>query len=118
MSPIFAVKSRHNWIVVAKAAEQKQREDQMLIQYDDGNNWYGKDPILRLIHTLDKTEIRRAYMDLHDLSNEHITLDNAKSVEKREVTVWQKMVNVWNDENFAPYDNGIITSTINTFTFH
>ena len=32
----------------------------------------------------------------------HITLDNAKSVEKREMTVWQKMVNEWNDEKFAP----------------
>jgi len=40
-------------IVVTKAAEQKQSEEQKLLQYDDGNNWYGKDPILRLIHTLD-----------------------------------------------------------------
>jgi len=37
-------------------------------------------------------------MDRHNLSNERIALDNAKSVEKREMTVWQKMVNVWNNE--------------------
>ncbi len=76
--------------VVTKAAEQKQSEEQKLLQYDDGidgNNWYGKDPILRLIHTLDETEIRRAYMDCHNLSNERIVLDNAKSVEKRGMTV-------------------------------
>jgi hypothetical protein len=89
-------------IVVTKTAEQKQSEEQKLLQYDDGNNWYGKDPILRLIHTLDKTEIRRAHMDGHNLSNERIVLGNAKSVEKREMTVWQKMANVWNDETFAP----------------
>ena len=35
---------------------------------DDGKNWYGKDPILHLIHTLDETEIWRAYMDHHNLS--------------------------------------------------
>ena len=90
-------------IVVTKAAEQKQSEEQQLNQYDDGNNnWYGKDPILHLIHTLDETKIRHAYMDCHNLSNKRIALDNAKSVENREMTVWQKMANVWNDENFAP----------------
>ena len=89
-------------IVVTKAAEQKQSEEQKLLQYDDGNSWYGKDPILRLIHTLDKTEIRRAYMNRHNLFNKRIVLDNAKSVEKREMTVRQKMVNIWNDETFAP----------------
>jgi len=83
-------------------AEQKQSEEQKLLQYDDGNNWYGKDPILCLIHTLNDTEIRCAHMDCHNLSNKCITLYHAKSVEKREMTVWQKMVNVWNDENFAP----------------
>jgi hypothetical protein len=35
---------------------------------DDGKNWYGKDPILHLIHTLDETVIWRAYMDHHNLS--------------------------------------------------
>jgi hypothetical protein len=90
-------------IIVTKAVEQKQSEEQKLLQYDhDGNNWYGKDPTLRLIHTLDDTEIWLAYMDRHNLSNKHIVLDNAKSVEKREMTVWQKMANVWNDESFAP----------------
>ena len=91
-------------IVVTKAAEQKQSKEQKLLQYDDGNNWYGKDPILRLIHTLDETEIWCVYLDCHNLSNERIVLDNAKSVEKREMTVsvWQKMVNVWNDGTFAP----------------
>ena len=88
-------------IIVTKAVEQKQSEEQKLLQYDDGNNWYGKDPILHLIHTLDETEIRHAYMDRHNLSNESIVLDNVKSVEKREMTVWQKMVNVLNDETFA-----------------
>jgi len=90
-------------IVVTKAAEHKQSEEQKLLQYDhDENNWYEKDPTLNLIHTLDETEIRRAYMDRHNLYNERIVLDNAKSVEKREMTVWQKMANVWNDESFAP----------------
>ena len=38
-------------IVVTKAVEQKQSKEQKLLQYDDGNNWYGKNPILHLIHT-------------------------------------------------------------------
>jgi hypothetical protein len=71
--------------------EQKRREEQKLLSNDDGNNWYGNDPILHLIHTLDKTEIWRAYMTRHSLSNERIVLDHAKSIEKREETVWQKM---------------------------
>jgi hypothetical protein len=74
-------------IVVTKAAEQKQSEEQKLLQYDDGKNWHGKDPILRLIHMFDETKIWRAYMDHHNLSNERIILDNANSVEKREMTV-------------------------------
>ncbi len=31
-----------------------------------------------------------------------MVLDNAKLVEKREETVWQKMVSMWNNENFSP----------------
>ncbi len=88
--------------VTAAAMEQKRYEEQRLQNHDEGNNWYGNNPILRLIHTLDKTEIRRAYMERHNLSNERIVLDNMKSVEKREETVWQKMANMWNNENFSP----------------
>ncbi len=54
-----------------------------------------------MIHTLDETEIWHAYMERHDLLNEHIVLDNMKSVEKREETVWQKMANMWNNEKFS-----------------
>jgi len=84
--------------IVAKAMEQKKSEKQKLRPSDVGNNWYGNDPILRLIHTLDETEIRRAYTNRHDLSNERVVLDNAKSVEKREETVWEKMASMWNNE--------------------
>jgi hypothetical protein len=87
--------------VTAAAMEQKRREEQRLQNHDKGNNWYRNNPILRLIHTLDKTEIRRAYMERHDLSNERIILDNMKSVEKREETVWEKVANMWNNENFS-----------------
>ena len=91
--------------VAKKAVEQKKSEEQKLRASDvgnNGNNWYGNDPILRLIHTLDETDIRRAYMNRHDLSNERVVLDNAKSVEKREETVWEKMATMWNNEKFAP----------------
>jgi hypothetical protein len=88
--------------VVAAAVEQKKSEEQKLLSHDDGNNWYGHDPILHLIHTLDKTEIRHAYMGPQDLSNKHIIINNMKSVEKREETVWQKMENMWNNGKFAP----------------
>ncbi len=74
--------------VVAKGVEQKKSEEQKLRASNVGNNWYGNDPILCLIHTLDEIEIHRAYMNWHDLSNEHVVRDNAKSVEKREETVW------------------------------
>ncbi len=87
---------------MAKAAEQKKSKEQKLHASDVGNNWYGNDPILCLIHTLDETKIRRAYMNRHDLSNKRVVLDNAKLVEKREETVWEKMASTWNNENFAP----------------
>ena len=89
--------------------EQKKSEEQKLRASDVGNNWYGNDPILRLIHTLDETEIRRAYMNWHDLSNERVVLDNAKSVEKREETVWEKMASMWNNGKFAPLTSRKIT---------
>jgi hypothetical protein len=41
-------------------------------------------------------------MNWHDLSNEHLVLDNAKSVEKREETVWEKMASMWNNGKFPP----------------
>ncbi len=88
--------------VVAAAVEQKKSEELKLLSHDDGNNLYGNDPILHLIHTLDETEIWRAYKGCQDLSNECIVFNNMKSVEKREETVWQKMVNMWNNEKFAP----------------
>ena len=88
--------------IVAKAVEQKKSEEQMLWTSYDGNIWYDNDPILCLIHTLDETEIRRAYMNQHDLSNKCVVLDNAKMVEKREETVWQKMASMQNNEKFAP----------------
>ena len=31
-----------------------------------------------------------------------MVVDNAKLVEKREETVWQKMASMWNNEKFAP----------------
>jgi hypothetical protein len=39
--------------IVAKAKEQKKSEEQKLRASNGGNNWYGNDPILCLIHTLD-----------------------------------------------------------------
>ncbi len=65
--------------VMTKAVEQKKSEEQKLCASDVGNNWYwyGNDPILRLIHTLDETDIHRTYMNRHDLSNKRVVLDNA-----------------------------------------
>ncbi len=88
--------------IVAKAVEQNKSEEQKLWASNDGNNWYGNDPILCLIYTLDETEIRRAYMNRHDLSNKRVVLGNAKLVEKREETVWEKMASMWNNEIFFP----------------
>jgi hypothetical protein len=99
--------------VIAVVVEQKRSEEQSLQNYDDGNNWYGNNPILHLIHTLDETEIQRAYVGCHDLSNKCIVVDNMKSVEKREETVWQKMANIWNNKKNHPYDYGIITQINN-----
>ena len=87
---------------MAKAMEQKKSEEQKLSASSVSNKWYGNDPFLCLIHTLDETEIRRAYMNRHDLSNARVVLDNAKSVEKREETVWEKMASMWNNEKKSP----------------
>jgi hypothetical protein len=100
---IFLCSELSVWLkVIGAAVEQKRSEEQRLQNHDNGNNWYGNNPILRLIHTLDETEIRREYMGRHDLSNKCIVTNNMKSVEKREETVWQKMANMWNNENFSP----------------
>ena len=85
--------------IVAKAMEQKKSEEQKPHASNNGNNWYGNDPILCLIHTLDETEIHHAYMNWHDLLNKRVVLDNSKLVEKREETVWEKMASMWNSEN-------------------
>jgi hypothetical protein len=77
--------------VAAAVVEQKRSEKQKLFSHDDG----------RLIHTLDEMEIHCLYMGHHNLSNKRIIIDNMRSVEKRKETVWQKMANMWNDENFA-----------------
>jgi len=53
-------------------------------------------------------------MNWHDLSNERVVVDNAKSVEKREETVWEKMASMWNNENF-PIDNGVIPKIVYPF---
>jgi hypothetical protein len=44
--------------IVTKAMEQKNSEEKKLLTGNNGNNWYSNNPILRLIHTLDETEIR------------------------------------------------------------
>ena len=41
--------------IVTKAVEQKKSEEQKLRASNASNNWYGNDPILCLIHTLDET---------------------------------------------------------------
>jgi hypothetical protein len=100
---IFLCSEMQVWLkVTAAAVEQRRSEEQRLQNHDDGNNWYGNNPILCLIHTLDEMEIRHAYMGRHDLSNERIIFNNMKSVEKREETVWQKMANMWNNDFFPP----------------
>jgi hypothetical protein len=100
---IFLCSEMHVWLkLTAAAMQQKRSEKQRLLSHDDGNKCYGNNPILHLIHTLDEMEIRRAYMGHHDLSNKCIVVNNMKSVEKREETVWQKMANMWNKEKIAP----------------
>jgi hypothetical protein len=100
---IFLCSEMQVWLkIAAVAVEQKRSEEQRLLSHDDGNDWYGNNPILHLIHTSDKMEIRHAYMGCHDLLKERIVVNNMKLVEKREETVWQKMANMWNNENFAP----------------
>ncbi len=55
-----------------------------------GQAWYGPIPMLRLIMALVHSDkIRSAFMKRNDVSNERIVLDNQKSVEKRETTVWE-----------------------------
>ena len=60
---------------VANAMKQKKSEEQKLLTNNNGNNWYGNDLILHLIHTLDETEIWCSYMIQQDLSNEHVVLN-------------------------------------------
>jgi len=60
--------------------EQKNSEEKKLLTGNNGNNWYGNDPILCLIHTLDETEIRCSYMNCHDLLNERVVLGSVCDV--------------------------------------
>ena len=55
-------------------------------------------PHLALVHS---DEIRSAFMKWNDFSNERIVLDNQKSVEKRETTVWELLLSLWNNANFS-----------------
>ena len=78
---------------------QKNSEEKKLLTRNDGNNWYGNDPILSLIHTLDEIKSRCSYMNRHNLLNKCVVLDNAKLVEKGGETMRQKMASMWNNKN-------------------
>jgi hypothetical protein len=68
-----------------------------------GQAWYGPIPMLRLIMAIIHSDkIRSAFMKQNDISNERIVLDNQKSVEKRQTTVWELLSFLWNDANFSP----------------
>ena len=65
--------------------------------------WVGKEPILRLIHTLvDNDEIKRAYLQHFDLPSDRMVLENRNTAESRAASCWTMMSDKWNDPHFSP----------------
>jgi hypothetical protein len=87
--------------VATMAAKQKESEEQKLTA-EIGKKWCRNNPILCLIYTLDNPDIRRFYMQRHDLASHCMELENHRLVDKRDETVWQMMAKKWNSKEFSP----------------
>jgi hypothetical protein len=64
--------------------------------------WLGKEPILRLIHTVvDNDEIKRAYLQRFDLPSDRMVLENRNTPEALAACCWTMMAEKWNDPYFS-----------------
>ncbi len=71
----------------AKATLEKSAPMEMF-----NKKWVGKEPILRLIHTLiDNDEIKRAYLQRFDLPLDRMVLENRNTAEARAACCWTMM---------------------------
>jgi hypothetical protein len=66
-----------------------------------GLNWTGKIPYLRLIHCVVDESIKPFYIARYDTQPGRSDVENRNS-SVRELNVWEKIANLWNDENFEP----------------
>jgi hypothetical protein len=63
----------------------------------------GKEPILRLIHTLvDNDEIKRAYLQHFNFPSDRMAIENRNTPESRAACYWTMMAQKWNDPHFSP----------------
>ena len=70
---------------------------------NNGGNWIGKYPHLRLIHAIiDHNEIKRAYLDRLDVPSGRMALENRNTVEARSGNVWEMVAKKWNDPLYLP----------------
>ena len=66
-------------------------------------HWRGKIPVLRLVQALvQNDEAKRAFLTCRNIDPGRHAVDGRLSVEKRPVTVWEILLDWWNDPDFNP----------------
>jgi hypothetical protein len=65
--------------------------------------WPGKEPILRLIHTLvDNNSIKHTYLQHFDFPLNRMVIENHNTAESRAACCWMMMADKWDDPTFCP----------------
>jgi hypothetical protein len=82
------------------AATQERIEKEITDRAE--KNWYGPVPYLCILHALiEFDEIKKAYLEQNNIASSRLGVENCKSDQQREVTVWQRLANNFVDPNFV-----------------
>ncbi len=74
-------------VLAEKAAKETEEESSLF-----NKRWIGKEPILRLIHSLiDDDDIKRAYLVRLDVSSDCMVIENHNTPESKAASVWAMM---------------------------
>jgi hypothetical protein len=84
--------------IVAAAQKEALEEESKLQQY---SMWRDKVPYLRMIHCILEDDIKVAYLKRNDVIS-RTQLDARNSVDKREVSVYERIADKWNSPDFNP----------------
>ena len=84
--------------IMMTAAQQEQQNEDVALQ--QGTDWRGNIPYLRLIHCLAKDSIKPAYLRQHASWSRQML--DARNSEARPPTAYELIADCWNSESFNP----------------